>query len=397
MDMAFALGLYRCLRDHELDLKPETYAALVSVCAAAGDATQAFAFYKEAIAVCGAAALPSELYAHFLRAYVASGYVQDALTTLDVLGEAGAPLTRQCFHEVLAATDLPPSTAEKLVERMEAQFAIAPSVKTYALLVAAHGRAPPSPLSSGVSTVLSLFDIDCKVAQLVSGFNGSGIDSSVKGSLKYDSEYAQAVQKALLRTHFAITPQTEPYVRPLLQVAQHEMNEYLQTPPQSPTSLPARSRTVAAVLSPEVVAQWGTLMGPIFSTHFSSIVLPFSTVVAFRETNGDSIRSNDGQSLRGWLGKYSELIHIMSLEEELAMSADWRRYGFSVRNLRLRPLGIAANLARGIGRTRVYKENEARVVLVCADKKVAKHFRERQHLLHFRGISVFNPQQAPDW
>lgn len=221
--------------------------------------------------------------------------------------------------------------------------------------------------------------------------------------------YVSAVVQVLL--HLRLDPHMDPrlntYLKPLIRIAQLWMNQYTGCTPQCPTHIPtlpvhASSTCMSssppplcvAVLAADVLANLEEYVVP-FLSHYSILVLPFSAVMALRqstpmassrhtnktcsmgkESAGEaillssltegmktSIRSSSPSSilnerekhgvyaqrqhkLQQFIQKYRSSIHLMSLEEELCWSRDTHRYHIPRRDWLANAAAITLNLAR---------------------------------------------------
>ncbi|KAG5481382.1 hypothetical protein LSCM4_07093 [Leishmania orientalis] len=393
--MAIALSMYRRLRDGGLMPTSDTYAALIACCASTREPTHAFAFYHEARQVCGVARFTPRMYTNLLLSYTTAGYGADARKTLDVLVEAGAPLSRASFHAVLAGA-VTVREAQEVVELMTERYHIAPTPHTYAYVVKAVARSP-----AGVSTALQLFDLhedamralaqmadaaerspgrnDGGVAQIA---GGQAMSSSADGValepilLKRYPLYVRALEQALmrLRVDLSMDSRLRPYLMPLIRIAQKRMNAFTGMPPQSPTHVPAKERLCIAVLAADVLANLDEWVLPLLP-HYSVLVIPYSALVSlqsgggrrvdgampkgaqagrhdavWQETAGgeesDAVVEHRRRRLARFLEQYKDVIHLVSLEEELRWSRETRRYGVGVTDLFARAAVTALHLAR---------------------------------------------------
>ncbi|ESL10003.1 hypothetical protein TRSC58_02269 [Trypanosoma rangeli SC58] len=398
------------------------------------------------------------VYTNLLLAYVRAGYAADARATLEVLVEAGAPLSRGAFHAVLSAT-LTLREAENVLGLMETRYNIAPTPQTYAYLLQAASAKP-----SGASTVLQMFDWhELVLKSLAKGNNvvrhgmpktllhghssqtaisTSSLAMSLEGDLlaRYPA-YAEAVENALVRLRVdpAADPGLEPYLRPLLRVAQLRMNDFTGMTPQVPTRIP--KGMAIAVLAADVLANLEEWFMP-FVSYYSAVVIPYTSLVALRGGGGrrldgtfekgtpqllnDPLWRETGseqqamlQSRRSALLKfletYHDVIHLVSLGEELALSRDCERYGIGVRKTFSRCAAFALNLARldVAHGTKVYAEQACNIVLVSASfDGCGKYVVDlKQELLRgtkdgekLRGLAdglqrvwYHNPRTSPQW
>ncbi|RNF25947.1 uncharacterized protein Tco025E_01793 [Trypanosoma conorhini] len=456
--MSIALALYRRLRDGGLAPTADTYAALIACCAATKEPTQAFAFYHEARHCCGVERLCPAVYTNLLLAYARAGYAADARATLEVLVEAGAPLSRGAFHAVLSAA-LTLREAEDVLGLMETRYNIAPTPQTYAYLLQTASTRP-----NGASTVLQMFDWHelalkslAKSSSLVKqrmptavldghssqvAISTSALATSLEGDLflRYPA-YAEAVEGALVRLRVdpAVDPRIEPYLRPLLRVAQLRMNDFTGMTPQVPTRIPKGA--AIAVLAADVLANLDDWFLP-FAAYYSAVVIPYSSLVALRNGGG---RRVDGAFATGtqqlladpqwrevgseqqlmlesrrrvllkFLETYRDVIHLVSLGEELALSCDCERYGVGVRKTFSRCAAFALNLARldVANTTRLYAEQACNIVLVSASfdncgkyvvglkQEVRRGARDGDGLRRLsdgmQRVWYHNPRTSPQW
>ncbi|CBZ33397.1 hypothetical protein, conserved [Leishmania donovani] len=418
--MVIALFMYRRLRDGGLTPTADTYAALIACCASTREPTHAFAFYHEARQVCGVACFTPQVYTNLLLSYTSAGYGADARKTLDVLVEAGAPLSRASFHAVLAGA-VTAREAQEVVELMTERYHIAPTPHTYAYVAQAVARSP-----AGVSTALQLFDIhedamralaqmanatvrspgrdDGGVAQIAVG---QAMSTSADGAelepalLERYPLYVRAMEQALmrLRVDLGMDSRLRPYLMPLIRIAQQRMNAFTGMPPQSPTQIPDKERLCIAVLAADVLAKVDEWVLP-FISHYSVLVIPYSALVSlqrgrgrrvdgvmpkgaqagrhdavWQETAGgqefDAVVEHRRRRLARFLEQYKDVIHLVSLEEELRWSRETRRYGVGVTDLFARAAVTALHLARhdssSDGGTVYAQHANASVVLVSAD------------------------------
>ncbi|GET87804.1 hypothetical protein, conserved [Leishmania tarentolae] len=393
--MAIALSMYRRLRDGGLTPTADTYAALIACCASTREPTQAFAFYHEARHVCGVARFTPEVYTNLLLSYTSAGYGADARKTLDVLVEAGAPLSRAGFHAVLAGA-VTVREAQDVLELMTERYHIPPTPHTYAYLVQAVARSP-----AGVSTALQLFDIHEDAMRALAQMAGATVPSLARndgggaqmavGQAMSTSEdgvalepllleryplYVRAMEQALmrLRVDLSMDSRLRQYLMPLIRVAQHRMNAFTGMPPQSPTQIPHKERLCIAVLAADVLANLDEWVLP-FISHYSVLVISYSALVSlqlgggkridgvmpkgvqagrydtvWQETAGgqefDAVVEHRRRRLTRFLEQYKDVIHLVSLEEELRWSRETRRYGVGVTDLFARAAVTALHLAR---------------------------------------------------
>lgn len=411
--LSIALALYRRLRDGQLTPTTDTYAALIACCASSREPTQAFAFYHEARHVCGADSFTPQLYTNLLLSYVNAGYGADARRTLDVLVDAGAPLTRAAFHAVLSGADTL-REAREVLDMMTSRYSIEPTPHSYAFLIHAAAKAP-----RGVDTALQLFDLhEEALASLLGtanaaatreagtepGVANSGTVANHASSLEDTLQerfpaYVRAVEHALMRLRIdpSMDPRLGKYLRPLLRIAQQRMNAFTGgMAPQAPTCIPSGAATCVAVLAPDALANLDEWVEP-FTAFYSAIVIPYSSLLALGTGGG---RRVEGLSVKGtqaglydavwaeagdersamvehrrrrlvrFLNDYKDVVHVVSLEEELMGSRDVRRYGVSVTDWFGRSAAFAVHLARKDvpGGTKLYAQHEkAVVVLVSAN------------------------------
>nr|CCC52235.1 conserved hypothetical protein [Trypanosoma vivax Y486] len=461
--MSFALALYRRLRDGDLTPTSETYAALMACCASACEPTSAFAFYHESLQQCGAGSMTPTSYTNLILAYARAGYGADARTTLEVLVEAGAPLNRSAFHAALACA-VTLRDAEEILQLMVSKYSIGPTPQTYAYLVRAAGANP-----AGVSTVLHLFDWHELVLRGTLENGSYSAETLPQGLLGECNEkrtalctahpaslleqevftrypmYNEAMEWALLQLR--IDPSADqrllPYIRPLLRVAQLRMNSFTEMAPQVPTVVPKQA--AIAVLAADVLANVDELFVP-FISHYSAVVIPYSAIVAMRRGGGwrvdgsgkkspsyllgDSLYRELGSerevmltarrtALARFLRKYSEVVHLVSLSEELMLSLDCDRYGIGIKQMVSRSAALALNLSRMDvpNATRVYAEHQCDIVLVSTDfercgrfivdikkellrRNKAQHRDTVKHAGLIDGLQrvwYHNPRTSPHW
>ncbi|CBH16496.1 hypothetical protein, conserved [Trypanosoma brucei gambiense DAL972] len=462
-----ALALYRQLRDGGFDPTPDTYAALIACCASAQEPTMGFGFYHEARQQCGVGGLTPAVYTNLLLAYARAGYGSDARTTLEVLVEAGAPLTRSAFHAVLACA-VTHRDAQEVLQLMQSKYNIAPTPQTYAYLIAAAGAE-----SVGVSTVLSIFDWqEMAIKSLLERYPcvGNTVPQTLlekcntqrtalstsevapeleKEVLSLYPAYGEALELALLqlRVDPRVDPRLEPYIRPLLRVAQRRMNSFTTMAPQAPTFVPKGA--AIAVLAADVLANIEEYFLP-FVSFYSAVVIPYSSLVALQRGGGRRVNAAAAATpvrllsdplycecggekrqiqqarraaLLRFLQKYQDVIHLVSLAEELALSRDCDRYGIGVKRTFTRCAALALNLARKDIQnvTKIYAEQECQIVLVStnfekcgrfvvdvkkellqrgdADQSPKKGTRDSLQGLKagLRRVSYHNPRTSPDW
>lgn len=418
--MQVALALYRRLRDGQLTPTAATYATLMACCASTSEPTQAFAFYQEARHVCGVDALTPQVYTNLLLAYANAGYGADARRTLDVLVEAGAPLTRPAFHAVLAAAVTYREAAEVLA-LMTDRYRIAATPNSYGLLAQAAAKEP-----NGSSTILQLFDLHEGALESlldISGGERSNTDNSDDASdagggegavaassspLAVDLErrlvlqfphYARSIEHALLKLPIdpSMDPRLQKYMAPLARTAQLRMNDFIGGfAPQAPTRIPAGADACIAVLAADALANLDAFVEP-FVGYYSAIVIPYSALAALQRGSGrrvpgmsvkggraglhDAVWAEAGNErgalvehrrrrLQKFLIKYREVVHLVSLEEELRWARDTRRYGIPVSDWMARSAAFAINLARRDvpGGTKLYADHKhTSIVLVSAN------------------------------
>ncbi|KAI5691008.1 hypothetical protein MNV84_02566 [Leishmania braziliensis] len=393
--MAIALSMYRRLRDVGLTPTPDTYAALIACCASTREPTHAFAFYHEARQVCGVGRFTPQVYTNLLLSYTAAGYGADARKTLDVLVEAGAPLSRASFHAVLAGA-VTVREAQEVIELMTERYHIAPTPHTYAYVAQAVARSP-----KGASTALQLTDLHedamRSLAQMTdttvrSPGGDDGGEAQIAGGKAMSTSadgvalepilleryplYVRALEQALmrLRVDLSMDSRLRPYLMPLIRIAQQRMNAFTGMPPQSPTHVPEKERLCIAVLAADVLANVDEWVVP-FISHYSVLVIPYSALVSlqrgggrridgampkgsqagrhdvvWQETTGgqesDAVVEHRRRRLARFLKQYKDVIHLVSLEEELRWSRETRRYGVGVTDLFARAAVTALHLAR---------------------------------------------------
>lgn len=414
--MEIALALYRRLRDGGLSPTADTYAALMHCCSSVKEPTHAFAFYHEARQQCGVDNLSSAVYTNLILSYARAGYGADARKTLEVLVEAGAPLTRGAFHAALSSA-VTVREAEELLELMQRKYKISPTPQTYAYLVQAAGAH-----RNGVSTILQIFDWHELVLKNLLDFGGLTSSNATSQVLLIEQEekmgrlalstsrvaaalesdllarypaYAEALEGALVRLPVDPTADSrlEPYMRPLVRLSQLRMNTFTEMAPQIPTRIPKGA--AIAVLAADVLANLEEWFIP-FVSHYSVVVIPYSSLVALRRgggrrkdatfAKGPQYLLNDPQwrvmgsetevmvesrrrVLVNFLQTYRDFIHLVSLEEELTLNRDCNRYGIGAKNIFSRCAAFALNLARldVANGTKVYAEQECNIVLVSAN------------------------------
>ncbi|CCW69147.1 unnamed protein product [Phytomonas sp. Hart1] len=465
--MAIALAFYRRLRDGILVPSVDTYAALMACCASTREPTHAFAFYHEARQIYGVEHFSPKLYTNLLLAYSNFGFGADARRTLDVLVEAGAPLTSSAFHAVLSGA-LTLREAEEVVEMMVNQYHISPTPHTYAFLLHAAMRHP-----AGVQTALKLFDLheEATVSLLrLTPEDTSQLPSSASPTAPLSEKVAVSskpeaatLEERLLRDYplyvrslenalmgLRIDPYQDPrlrrYLKPLMRVAQQRMNALTEMAPQAPTFIPVGACPCVAVLAPDVLAEIDKLVMP-FISYYSVIVILYSALVALQMGRG---RRVDGTMPKGYTGRleglswqsamtehdamveyrwkclkkflkdYQEVIHLVSLEEELLWSRDARRYGiFNTKDLHAKSAAFALNLSRrDIPHSmKLYADNEKLSVILVSTNYTRcgryvvdlkrSYLSKKSSVSHgpvFEGLSaglrkVFfhNPHTQPNW
>jgi hypothetical protein len=473
--MSMALSLYRRLRDGALTPVADTYAALIACCASTREPTHAFAFYHEARQVCGVASFSPRVYTNLLLSYSTAGYGADARKTLDVLVEAGAPLTRASFHAVLASA-VTVRDAREIMELMTERYHIAPTPQSYAYVVQAIARAP-----AGVSTALQLFDVHeetlrslARISATAAASASRGVDNSDAHStdgehggfavsasadgvalepllLEHYPAYVAALEHALMRLRIdpAQDPRLKAYLNPLVRVAQHRMNAFVGMPPQSPIKVPDKERLCIAVLAADVLANLEEWVMP-FMSHYSVLVIPYSAVLSlqrggghriegamakgaaaglhdpvWQETAGgsehDAVVEHRRRRLAAFLAEHRDVVHLVSLEDELRWSRETRRYGVGITDLFARAAVVALHLARGTdvdgdglsspnARSSVYARHASTsIVLVSANyERCGKYVvalrqdqgRERGSAglqAALRRVSYHNPRTNPNW
>ncbi|KAG5507628.1 hypothetical protein JKF63_06577 [Porcisia hertigi] len=454
--MTFALHMYRRLRDGGLALTADTYAALIACCASTREPTHAFAFYHEARQVCGTESLTPQVYTNLLLSYTSAGFGADARKTLDVLVEAGAPLSRASFHAVLAGS-VTVREAQAVVKLMTERYHIAPTPHTYAYVTQAVAKSP-----SGASMALQLFDIHEDVMQSLAHMadpterlhlEDDGNKEQIAGRQAMSTSangvalepllleryplYVRALEQALmhLRVDPSMDSRLKPYLMPLIRVAQQRMNAFTGMSPQSPTRVPQKERLCIAVLAADVLANLDEWVLP-FISHYSVLVIPYSALVSlqrgggrrvdgvmpkgvqaglydavWQETAGgrewDAVVEHRRRRLARFLEQYKAVIHLMSLEEELRWSRETRRYGIGVTDLFARAAATALHLARCDNHnSSVYAQHHnAAVVLVsasydrCGKYVVTPKQAEGAPGLRkaLRRVSYHNPRTNPNW
>lgn len=483
--MSIALSLYRRLRDGALTPSAETYAALIACCASAREPTHAFAFYHEARQVCGVSSFPPRVYTNLLLSYSTAGYGSDARKTLDVLVDAGAPLTRASFHAALASA-VTVREAQEIMTLMTDRYHITPTPHTYAYVVQAIARQP-----AGLSTALQLFDVHedalralTRISSTVHGggqrANGQGKSSSAGGDefalstsadgvalepllLEQYPLYVRAVEHALMRLRVdpAQDPRLKAYLTPLVRIAQQRMNAFTGMPPQSPIRVPAKEQLCIAVLAADVLANVDEWVLP-FMSYYSVLVVPYSALLSlqsgggrrvdgamakgaaaglhdavWQETAGgeehDAIVEHRRRRLARFLAEHRDVLHLMSLEEELRWSRETRRYGVGITDLFARAAAVTLHLARRSdeaeenamrggggdccgGSDSVYaRHGDASVVLVSANYEKCGRYvvalKQQQQQQHgtkggkgsaglqaaLRRVSYHNPRTNPNW
>lgn len=483
--MSIALSLYRRLRDGALTPSAETYAALIACCASAREPTHAFAFYHEARQVCGVSSFPPRVYTNLLLSYSTAGYGSDARKTLDVLVDAGAPLTRASFHAALASA-VTVREAQEIMTLMTDRYHITPTPHTYAYVVQAIARQP-----AGLSTALQLFDVHedalralTRISSTVHGggqrANGQGKSSSAGGDefalstsadgvalepllLEQYPLYVRAVEHALMRLRVdpAQDPRLKAYLTPLVRIAQQRMNAFTGMPPQSPIRVPAKEQLCIAVLAADVLANVDEWVLP-FMSYYSVLVVPYSALLSlqsgggrrvdgamakgaaaglhdavWQETAGgeehDAIVEHRRRRLARFLAEHRDVLHLMSLEEELRWSRETRRYGVGITDLFARAAAVTLHLARRSdeaeenamrggggdscgGIDSVYaRHGDASVVLVSANYEKCGRYvvalKQQQQQQHgtkggkgsaglqaaLRRVSYHNPRTNPNW
>ncbi|KPI89967.1 hypothetical protein ABL78_0935 [Leptomonas seymouri] len=468
--MSIALSLYRRLRDGALTPTPETYAALIACCASTREPTHAFAFYHEARQVCGIESFTPRVYTNLLLSYATAGYGADARKTLEVLVEAGAPLSRASFHAVLASA-VTVREAQEVIELMTGRYHIAPTPHTYAYVVQAIAKTP-----AGLSTALHLFDVHEEalhaLAQISApvkgpangevGRHGSlkgkcgefAVSTSVEGValepmlLEQYPLYVRALEHALMRLRVdpTLDPRLRAYLTPLIRVAQHRMNSFTGMQPQSPIHVPEKERLCIAVLAADVLANLDEWVVP-FMTHYSVLVIPYSSLLmlqrgggrpvegtaskgptgglcdpALQEASGgtvhDALVESRRRRLTRFLKEHREVVHLVSLEEELKWSREVRRYGVGITDLFARAAAVSLHLARRSEESALAGSHDtgsvyarhctASVVLVSANyQKCGKYVVALKQATNAAGsvglqaalkrVSYHNPRTNPNW
>ncbi|KAH9589113.1 hypothetical protein LSM04_002389 [Trypanosoma melophagium] len=458
--MSVALALYRRLRDIGLQPNANTYAALIACCATTREPTHAFAFYHEARQQCGVDNFTPAVYTNLLRAYATAGYGADARQTLEVLVEAGAPLTRRAFHAVLSCAPTV-RDAEEVVRLMQTSYRITPTPQTYAYLIKTASVHP-----QGVSTALRIFDwheltlksllesgnrnkqlsLEATVddhAEKRTALSTSGMAVTLEEDLlRQYPVYGEAVETALLRLRVdpTMNPDLESYMRPLIRVAQLCMNTFTGMSPQAPTRIPKGS--AIAVLAADVLANIEEWFIP-FISYYSAVVIPYSSLAVLRRGSGKRIDTTFEKGpqqllhdsnwrelaseqevivesrrriLMQFLKKYRDFIHLVSLQEELALSRDCDRYGIGVKKTFSRCAAFALNLARMdvVNGRKVYAEQDCNIVLVSANfDKCGKYVvdlkrellpHQKDSNINFSGfkdglqrVLYHNPRTSPHW
>ena len=394
--MTVALSLYRSLKDNELQPSAETYSQLVAVAAACGEPSQAFAFFTEARSICGVQSLPPSLYANLLQAYVNARYFRDAMLTLSVLCEAGAPLNRAAFHNVLSGAKTPRDASEVVALMSGPKFNIKPTVATFGLMLVAESR-----MRRGIDTLLGAYDLWSNVLAIAGQSCAHG-DDVERWLSDHEPATVQALEHCLLNTRVDVTERTRKYVLPLLRAPQLNMTNYLGSfPPQCPTTVPQGS--YIAVLAADVLNNVETLFGPI-AHHFAAIIVPYSQLVLFRRAKLDlsqetieEWKSARQLKLQRFLLHHQSRVHVMSLEEELRQSADAQRYGVQVGDLAGRAAAVAVNLARGLqSGTEVYATSRSVMYLVTTSFSRCGRFIIDNPECR-RIVRLHNPLTAPNW
>lgn len=407
--MTFAVSLYRRLRDVQLLPNADTYASLIAVCASCGEPTHAFAFYREALTVCdgGAQSFPPEMYENFVKSYSLAGYHHDARQNLEVLLEAGAPLTRKAYHAALLSA--PTSRDASEILSLMAKHDIVPTPTTFALTLNAELKK-----TRGLQTLLHAYDIHTKCLECVSVLaNGSSADCQ-SYLIDKSPEYCEAVENICLSLGVTNGQRTERYINTLTNLVQADTNKFLGFSPQQPTRLPPAS--YVAVLAPDVLSQLNEFVVPSLQ-YFSAIVIPHSSVALLRRgtsrgDKGELVKQGSDEfsrmleqrqhRLRAFLQRYGTVVHLMSVAEEVSLCKDLSRYGIGVPQLAARPAGVAISLARGVSSTPVYRDHACHIVLATTKFHSCGKFlvknRLRRDLSEIAGrIHLWNPDSQPGW
>lgn len=421
--LSLAFSFYRQLRDVGLIPNPETYTALIQCCAYCKEPTHAFAFFHEARAVCCgprdrssshemnnlavSSSFPPSLYTALISAYSYSGYAADAKATLEVLAEAGAPLERSSFHAALGGS-LTLREGREILSLMSG-FDIAPTPETYAYLLQAVRRggqrtkankalhsSGSQPLG-GVPAVLQLYDLHQEAMHCLGEMIGEeGKDDKPLSAEQSDGTESISLERALVerfptyvmsltqtllhvRVDTEMDPRLAQYLKPLIRVAQMAMNVYTGSSPQCPTYIPPSpspraSSLCVAVLAGDVLANLDSMVKP-FMEYYSIVVIPFSAVMAMRNSGGfleeqpvhaveegqrgcldAGIQEVRQRKLQTFIRSHEACIHLMSLEEEMRWSRDVHRYGVPRRHWLASAAAVALNLARTdvAGGTKLY-------------------------------------------
>jgi hypothetical protein len=396
--MTIALSLYRAIKDAALEPTAQTYSELIAVTASCGEPTHAFAFFTEARTLCGVAALPPSLYTHLLQSYVTARYFHDASLTLSVLIEAGAPLNRAAFHTVLSGATNTRDAAAVVALMTGPKFNIKPTFSTYGLLLVAESRR-----CRGVETLLHAYDLWSNVAVLAGEAGAQGVDDVPRWLAQREPALVESLEQCLLVTRLVVGDAVQKYVAPLVRSPQLVTTEFLGGfAPQGPTKVPPGS--LVAVLAADVLRGLDLLFEPI-AHHFSAVVVPYSQIALLRRAGtrgnkGNGTLREEQQAvtrLKDFLQKHAARVHLMSLEEELRISADFERCGVGARNVAARPAAIAMALARGLDSTiSVYASSRASFyVLTTKFNRCGRFVVDNPQC---RGhVKLLNPLTHPDW
>ena len=433
--LPFALSMYRTLRDSAMLPSPDTYAALIDVCATIGDPTKGFAMFHEAKRVHGRAALPPALYTALLRGYVEAGFFEDARKTFDVLVASGVMLNRNAFHVLISGAKDETDALEIVDIMVREPFHMVPTSTTFAKVIDAHAK-----IANMEDSILFLFDTHVRTVQI---HELIAVDSQTKPQLSaaelgrldpahlqvLDKSYSEAMENVLmrigvhgirfsrpeaeiddLRHRLAMGTATGVFdvwtrederkyketlllrdmIRAVCKPPQLRMNDFIGFAPQTPTQLPVGA--YVAVLGPASLGQWRRFFQPI-AKHFSSIVVPYSSLVACRRADSSPSAK---ENLQAFFKQFKTKVHLVSLEEEMDVSYDLRRFGIQRTKLHFRPLGFAACLAKGHTMCQLYKNRAANVYYIGMDEEeVGQMARNAPSIAEV--VTFHNPEVHPNW
>jgi hypothetical protein len=272
------------------------------------------------------------------------------------------------------------------------KFRIPPSFGTYGLLMVAEGRSV-----RGIDSLLHCYDLWSDVLALAG--HGAG-DDAPKWLAAREPALVESLEFCLLRTRIVVDSKLARYVKALVRAPQIAQSGLLGGfVPQGPTKVPLGS--LVAVLAADVLVNIDALFEPLVK-HFSAVVIPYSQIALLRTrvTRQGTVPARDHASfsvLRSFLSRHAARVHLISLEEELSMSADFDRVAVGCRHLAARPGGVAMALARGLETASpLYAQAGATFYVVTTNfyscgRFVVENPRCRSI------VKLLNPAVSPDW